>query len=392
MRAATAPHGRPRQTATGYNLAKGTTTVNLDERGHRHAVVAPGPRRSSPTGQPRADATRRRRNSVSSATAFRPRSIRLAPAGRCRVGGTRRAGSGPQGGVQCAVCGEAQPDRWCSSIPLPQGSLVNACWRPVVPTGDRVGHLQAAGAQLGHRRVEVVEDQGEVLADVLRDRPPRSGGPAGRWPCRARPRGSRSRAGCGSAPGPASRCRRRSPPGTSGTLMATWSTPAGATRIAHGSEPTTWRTMAATAGVAAAPTAAIAADSLVGWPADAAGLVTSGQAEDVDAGLAGGDRLERHATCRRRRRPCLEHADLGRRLELGPQQLRVDARPVGQGGGRRRGRGGQGQGAQAGRVGVDHVDEGRAAQRAAPGQVELVLDHHDGARRRGHRGSRPRRR
>src|SRR5580692_3168432 len=45
--------------------------------------------------------------------------------------------------------------------------------------------------------------------------------------------------------------------------------------VAHESEPTTCRTIAATAGAAAAPTAAIAARSLNGGSAPAAGLVTS---------------------------------------------------------------------------------------------------------------------
>ena len=56
--------------------------------------------------------------------------------------------------------------RSCSSIPLPQGSLVKACWRPVVPTATGSVTSSPRVRSSTDDRIEIVVDQGEVLAHV----------------------------------------------------------------------------------------------------------------------------------------------------------------------------------------------------------------------------------
>ncbi len=96
--------------------------------------------------------------------------------------------------------------------------------------------------------------------------------------------------------------------------------------------------------------------------------------EHLQAGLAGGDRLQggAHPDQVPAHRP--HHADLGRRLVVRAGELRVDALVEA-------GLDLVAQRPQPGGVQVGEVDEGRAGQRGGGGQVEVVADEHRSARR-----------
>ena len=186
---------------------------------------------------------------------------------------------------------ELRPARWCSSIPLPHGSAVNACWRPVVPTstGSLTWRPRAAARRPrrpGRRR------RGRSAGPRCRAPRPRSDGPAA-------VRGVEP--GAGEPEVGASEVLHqadllgveRDAAGTSGTLMATWSTPVGATWMGHGERAYDVADDGGHGGHGSGPTRRSSAD-VDGGSAAAAGLVTRAKPRTSAPGLAGGDGLERH--------------------------------------------------------------------------------------------------